>query len=339
MVSSEIKLDSIFVNGLVCEKCQSELVTDFISSSQSSDVVIRCGNCGELMSPLQNSVAVDKLAWRSLWLGLSALILLCFTGIPAMYFGVKSLLRARYTRTRPQDRRAAVAGTILGGLFGVFGSFCVFGLGGVILVTYLSNVNTSSMEQAKHILGGVANLNLPEEFVEGRASKVLGSNVFRFFDSDDNDQRNLRFDFLYFPPAMAGSVTTLNNQLRSKRLHSEANYQELSEEMLKWNLCGRSIGVTKIAFEETVDEQPATEVCLYFGYAAVESGIFGFAFVHRPANSGFTEQRIRELIESIAPPEQIDVSQRWKELSKLRADKSEEEAAPAAGEESVDEHE
>ena len=234
-----------------------------------------------------------------------------------MYFGIKSLLRGQYTRTRPQDRRAAVAGTILGGLFGVLGSFCVFGIGGLVLLTYLSNANATTTEQTRHVLDGVATMNMPDELITGRATKMLGSSIFRFGDNKDKIKGNMRFDFIYFPPAMVGSVTTLNNQLRTKRLNSAANYKEVSDELLKWDLCGRSIGVTKIVFEETRDEQPATEVCLYYGFSSVKSGIFAVAFMHRPAESGVTEQQIRELIESITPREKIDVSHRWKELSKF----------------------
>ena len=323
MSSTDIKMDSVFAKGLVCQNCQSELVTDFISSSQSAEVVIRCGNCGEAFSPLQDSGVVDKNAWRSLWLGLASLVLICFTGIPAMYFGIKSLLRGRYTRTRPQDRRAAVAGTILGGLFGVFGSFCVFGLGGVVLVTYLSNANATTTEQTRHVLDGLATMNMPDELTVGRATKMLGSSIFRFGDNEDKNKANLRFDFMYFPPAMAGSVTTLNSQLRNEQLNSEATYKEVSEELLKWDLCGRTIGVTKIVLEETRDQQPATEVCLYYGFSSVKPGIFAVAFMHRPVDSGLSEQQIRELIESITPREKIDVSHRWKELAKFSSNEAE----------------
>ncbi len=326
MSSSDIKVDSIFTKGLTCQNCHSELVTDFIAASQSADVVIRCGNCGDVFSPLQNLLIADKYAWRSLWLGIASVVLICFTGIPAMYFGIRSLLRSQYKRTRPQDRRAAVAGTILGGMFGIFGSFCVFGIGGAILIAYLSQVEAETMEQAKHVLDGVVKMEMPEQFVEGRATKMFGASVFRFYDNGDSDKRNSRFDFLYFPPAMAGSVTTLNSQLRSKRLLSDANYKELSEEILQWDLCGRTIGITKVVFEETLDDQPPAEVCLYYGFSAVEPGIFGIAIAHRTADSGLTEQRIRELIESITPKEMIDVSQRWKEISKMNPNAANEPA-------------
>lgn len=314
MSSADFKMDSVFATGLTCQNCESELETSFIAST--ADVVIRCGNCGELFSPLQNTGAVDKNAWRSLWLGLASLLLFCFTGIPALYFGIKSLLRGRYTRTRPQDRRAAVAGIMLGGLFGIFGSFCVFGFGGAILVAILSNVTTESTEQARYILQGVASMNMPDELVSGRASKTFGSSDFSFVDDEDSDKRSLRFDFVFFPPAMTGSVATLNSQLRNKQLHTKGTYKKLSEELLKWNLGDRTIGVTKIVFEETRDEQPTIEICQYYGYSAVKSGIFGFAFLHSPADSGLTEQRIREFVESITPRENIDVRDRWKSMPK-----------------------
>ena len=307
--------DSAIAQELVCQRCNTKLVTNFISASQSADVVIRCGNCGEVWSPLQGEIGVDKNAWRSLWLGLVSPLLICFTGIPALYFGIKSLLRTRYTRTRPRDRRAAIVGTIMGGLFGVFGSLCVFGIGGTVLAMFLSNVNASNFEQTSHILDGIVEVQLPDEIIDGRATKMLGASILRFGDEKEKNKGDVRFDIQYFPPSMAGSVTTLNGQLRDKEL-ARASYRKLEEEQLQWQLCGKRIVVTKLVREETDDEK-TSEVHHYYGYSSIESGVFAFAFLHRLPESGFDEARIRGFVESITPKQNIDVDQRWRELSKM----------------------
>ena len=113
---------------MTCLVCGARLYTDFVSESQSSKIWLRCGKCGDFIdSGVKANAPVDKFARRSLWLGISSIILLFFTGIPAIYYGVKSLMRSKYTSVRPGDRRAAIAGTALGTIFGVFLGTCVVG--------------------------------------------------------------------------------------------------------------------------------------------------------------------------------------------------------------------
>ena len=91
MVSSSSK------DATMCLACGAQVFTDFGSSSKSAKISLRCGNCGDLIGTgVKANAPREKTASRSLWLGLSSIILLFFTGIPAIYYGIKSLLKKSF---------------------------------------------------------------------------------------------------------------------------------------------------------------------------------------------------------------------------------------------------
>ena len=109
-----------------CQHCKSKVVTVGLNTGQQ----IRCANCLTIWTfGKVETDATDRLAWRSFWLGLSSILFLFFTGIPAIYYGVRSLLRMRFVKPKKRDRAAAIAGTTMGGCFGIFVSFFRFPVG------------------------------------------------------------------------------------------------------------------------------------------------------------------------------------------------------------------
>ena len=102
-----------------CQQCDATLIADGLPQGQQ----VRCVKCAHLFRlGEEKKTSADRLAWRSFWLGLSSLLCMFFTGIPAIYYGIRSLLRMRFIKPRPKDRFAAVSGTLMGGCFGMSGA-------------------------------------------------------------------------------------------------------------------------------------------------------------------------------------------------------------------------
>jgi len=102
-----------------CSQCESELLVEIFGTSNP----IRCASCGGISIPANEaSTQAGRFAWRSLWLGIASIFLLFLTGLPAIWYGVRSLLQMRFVRSQKGDRKAAAAGITLGLLFGIFGS-------------------------------------------------------------------------------------------------------------------------------------------------------------------------------------------------------------------------
>ena len=116
---------------IYCDKCKKDLCAVEIPD----DVQFRCSVCGHV--GFQNSSRDDHIqvqsAWWSLWLGLASIVLIFFTGIPAVYLGIKALLKMRYQKVTNLTRFAAVGGVAIGGVWGVMcggGLFVTVGFGG-----------------------------------------------------------------------------------------------------------------------------------------------------------------------------------------------------------------
>ncbi len=308
---------------LVCLVCGSELFTDFISESQSSKVSLRCGGCGDIVgSGIKANAPVDKRAWWSLWLGLSSILLLCLTGIPAIYLGIRSLLRMRYTSARLGDRRAAIAGILLGSTFGVIGGCCILGVGGASLFAIWSRDSTDNFAQTMIVLGGIAEVDMPAQINHGSATSVMNTNQFNFQDAKVLE-RSCRIVIVYYPPAMIGGTASLKMQLRSEKLRGDAAHKVLEEVPLKWEIAGKTTTVSKYILEEKIfnDESEVkikNEVLQYVGYVSVKHGIYGVGCAVRQPNDVFPDEAsIQAFFNSITPVADPRPSKAWKEAKAL----------------------
>ena len=226
---------------LVCQACGAELVTDFISEIQSARVLVRCGGCGVIIgSGIDENAPVDKRARWSLWLGISSVLLLFLTGIPAVYLEIRSLLRMRYTSFRLQDRYAAIAGTTLGSIFGVCGGFCgVFSLV-VALALFFSQKTTFNFEQSMVVLSGIAKVEMPEGINQGVAVSAVNTHQFHFRDAKKKEDATCRIQLVYYPPVMVGGAATLKPTLRLNQINNDARYKTLGETQLNWEIAGKA---------------------------------------------------------------------------------------------------
>ena len=163
-----------------CPQCESILLTEVFQTSNA----VRCAACGNVaILQGQSSTQANQYAWRSFWLGLTSIVLLGLTGIPAILYGVRSLLQMRFVRSQKNDRRAAVAGIALGVLFGFVGTAVVALVGGFALVFTLVIEETKEPERVLEILATIGSIEVPEGFHPVEARRFEGN--FRRIDWRD----------------------------------------------------------------------------------------------------------------------------------------------------------
>ena len=205
MTNAEIKNATI-----QCDQCELPLMLD------GDSVLIRCASCGNIFRrDFARSRDTDRMAWRSLWLGLASIVLVFFTGIPAIYYGVRSLLRMRYRPAEKRDRTAAIAGVGLGSIFGLVIGPCVAMFGLIVLVGFMSAERTSDPIEIAAIMDEFCEMDYPEEFEFVRGRQAIQTKSIRWVLNTDEEpvKRLVRMELIYF-----GGFLKDNNSLNVRSI-------------------------------------------------------------------------------------------------------------------------
>jgi hypothetical protein len=195
-------------------------------------------------------VSADRLAWRSFWLGLASLVFLFMTGIPAVYYGIRSLLRMRFSKPGPRDRFAAVSGTIMGAVFGLTGGFLVIMAGMLLAVGYYSLDIVSDPGQIRQQFESNFEPTPLGKLKPHRLASVFNSQYFfDFVDNRNSGQRNIRVHMIHCKPNMQQMRNQVIGHLSKRTVTSTLQLERRDSEILKWEMGGRQIDVRKTTFD------------------------------------------------------------------------------------------
>lgn len=280
----------------VCQHCNAKLITEGLDPGQQ----ISCAQCQGLSThgEIQN-VATDRLAWRSLWLGLSSILLLFITGIPAIYYGIKSLLRMRFVKPKPTDKAAAIAGTTLGGCFGVaVGAIFIVGMSIWLLNSLLSVTIIEPglvVERCqKHFV-----FEAPNNFSPVYAISSLGNAERILFSNDSDPQR--RTACIHFTIAIGGIQANrmiVVAELSELRVDENDLRNAKSKENLKWSSNGSPINVVKRVYSAS-PESNEEETNHYSGFINKDGAFYGVSIAYEPDNCSLTELQVQKIFADI----------------------------------------
>ena len=154
---------------MICPQCDSTLLTDVFKTQNP----VRCATCGQVsLQQTDVSNQASKYASRSFWLGLTSIVLLFLTGIPAIWYGIRSLLQMRFGQSITKDRKRAVIGTSMGFLFGVIVSGPVVLIGISALSFILLWEETKEPERVQELLSMIGTIDVPVEFDDIEANAM-----------------------------------------------------------------------------------------------------------------------------------------------------------------------
>ena len=281
-----------------CQTCNSKLVTDGLLPGQR----FRCASCKTIFRFGKiEKVPTNKLAWRSFWLGISSIILMPITGIPAMYYGIRSLLRMRFVQTKPGDRAAAVIGTALGGCFGLFFGFLAMMVLGIGLASYMTYNTYDSPDEVTQRCDEIFEFEVPSGFKPVKAETALGlQKSFDFADKNDESQRTARLHLRYLGSAMQTNEARLIESLASKSVKGEFGAVR-SSELKRWTMIGEETDVRKTVFEASETNENIRETHHYFALMRVSTqGYYGMAIVFEPENFLLSEEDVKEIFASLS---------------------------------------
>lgn len=298
-----------------CQFCKTSLVTDGVSSGQQ----IRCASCHAIsrFGKIEN-VAADRLAWRSFWLGISSILLLMITGIPAMYYGIKSLLRMRFVKPKRSDQAAAMVGTMLGGCFGIFGGF--IGLCALIiaLISFLTSSETKDAAQVVQQCSQYFDFESPE-VIPTKAVAKASTHVFEFANKDKLEDRSVAIRLIFLQNALQPNDAIMHRLLKSMKINKMKLGKHLGSEFLDWKMNSNDIEIRKAIFDRRPDDpdsnsnaspSPAdtnsdgdfdAEIIRqgitrqYIGYQRYQNGLYGVAIAFEPVNADLTEADVSTL--------------------------------------------
>lgn len=321
-----------------CNHCQAELYTDSIAGVRN----LRCAKCNHLNSFVGKSQTnQNRDAWFSLWLGLSSMLLICVTGIPALFFGIRALAKMRYHPTSSRAKTATIVGLAAGfvGTF-VIGLFAAFvGLIGYFIVSTKPIDDPAQLAANINRIGTFVRSDVPN--IQPRRSTPANATNFEFIVwTDDrldshwlcnekprsvylwNEQnRTTRILVSRFPKWLEINLIELKKQLRDMDLHEKEKRRQTGNEHLTWKFVGEETQISKISFEEILKTkkqadngtEPATPIdaddaktepakmILYCCLEIRNKNGYAFGLIHDPEKSNLTEAQIRTIFESFEP--------------------------------------
>ena len=235
-----------------CSNCESTLLTDVFNTPNP----VRCSACGEISIPrIQNFNQVNRFAWRSFWLGLTSIVLLFLTGIPAIWYGIRSLRQMRFMRSQKNDRKAAIAGISMGLLFGILGSCIAALFGGFALIFTFLMEETKEPERIQEILAMAGTIEIPDGFHPVEA-KLMMSEYQRIEWRDglkpetaNGRARLLKAKHSAFSEAQRGSTMNLSLHGGIKTDSSSRRSNRVS-----WQFAGQERDVTKTTIHAKQDD-------------------------------------------------------------------------------------
>lgn len=314
-----------------CPHCKNELVIDGVSSGQQ----IRCAQCLTFsMIGRVEKITTDRLVWWSFWLGLSSILFLFFTGLPAIYYGVRSLLRMRFVRSEPIDRAAAIAGVGMGGCFGVVLGFLATVIGGVALFAMLTSSNTTKPTEIVELCQQHFQYKLPRGLVPISAKSILRQeHVFLFADMADEAKQHTVVCLVHTVAGFQSNGFGGLARLPQVQIADRPKGKSIVTETLMWEMNGQPTEITKSSFSRRADvtEQktdvtdstpstafvkavesgdqtdsntiPTAEIITiqYTGSFSVSGEQFGLTILVEPTRASLTEAEIQEIFRSLQP--------------------------------------
>jgi hypothetical protein len=258
---------------------------------------IRCARCSKLMMHgVEQKGSADRLAWRSLWLGLASFVLLFFTGIPAIYYGVKSLLKMRFTPAKSSDRAAAIAGTALGGCVGVVFGFFLVAVVIMIAVIYSMRVDTRIAAEVHETCATRYDFVAPEFCNKFRSLSILNGRRFYFEFQDDANDEWLEIMLLSDQDAVQNK-TVFFMQL-NERPDNLGTKTEISSEILNWEFSGQPSEVRKRVFKVEMLDSSVREFVHYFTVQSGKEYLEGMSILFCPDKVDFDEAQAKRMFES-----------------------------------------
>ena len=305
-----------------CQHCNSTLVTDGLSSGQQ----IRCANCLAISTFGQvEKVETHRLAWRSFWLGLSSVFLLFLTGLPAIYYGIRSLLRMRFVKPKSSDRAAAIAGTALGGCFGIIVGFVAVCLAIIGLIGYLTYQESNNQVEVVQRCEKFFEFDFPAGIIPIKATSLF--NNVRSFDFADGNQVSQRMISIRLRHDGANIQTNKERfiaTLRSRRVRNQSMGKPQPSETLKWEMDGEVVDVRKTIYSrphQPVEDEPNSaavpagadapekmvETHQYYAYLSRPKGFYGLVVVFEPNGIDLSESDVKAIFANIKIVDQLKI--------------------------------
>ena len=243
-----------------CPRCQSELVVGLVSNQQQ----VRCARGGSISQPQveQGTRQVNRAARWSLWLGLSSILLLWITGIPALILGIRALWQMRYKRPTKREKESAIIGTVLGTTFGLLLGGCATGALAMAITIAINAMPTSTNDPAviRQWMDEVVHLDLPPELEATDAIWLMSTQSFEFNKAGKPYEfPTTQLHVIHIGSLLAnnpGLLKSFQDDWAKTNLTVRQGHQLINSEQLEWNLEGAATAVNHETFRVPADLTP-----------------------------------------------------------------------------------
>lgn len=282
------------MDAMNCQSCQAAL----LPTTTAREQLVRCGGCGNTFLPLMNEKSAiektDRMAKWSFWLGLSSLVLLMFTGIPALVLGIRSLRRMRFRAVDRREKFQALTGTLLGLVFGVFGGTCAISIAVLAGYFFSSFEVTSDPEKVKALTDSVATFDNSLELIPMDGVAFLNFKILQYADQPKKADAKVRMLLLEFH--MQPNPQQINTILKDKFVGNKSEYLLPYSEKVDWTT-STGANVKLDIYEHVTDADD--RVLRYSSLQKSDMSWFGISITFQPTDSGITEEDVKKLFQSL----------------------------------------
>lgn len=284
-----------------CPQCESVLLVEVFGASNP----IRCPACGNVSQPTnQDATEVSRFARRSFWLGISSILLLFLTGIPAIWYGIRSLLQMRFVRYENKDRKAAAIGVALGTVFGVLGTGIVVLVGGFAVMIMMLIEETKDPQQIQEIAASIGTIDLPSGFQPIEATGLRGQfTVINWKDGTKASDAQARARLIKAIAKAPNGKIQVTRSRDDFDLHGniKVDSENKQVETVSWQFAGESRDVEK-TIEAAEDGEFNTIRYLARDEGADDEHSYALIVVVRDPGT-YSEQDVQNIFESFQPTE------------------------------------
>ena len=282
-----------------CTQCESVILVEVFGTSNP----IRCAACGNVSKPTnQDSTDASRYARRSFWLGISSILLLFLTGIPAIWYGVRSLLQMRFVRCESKDRKSAAAGIALGVIFSIAGAAAVTLVGGIAIMMVMMFEETKDPQRIQEILATMGTIDFPDDFQPIEAAEIRGQfTIVNWRDGMNAADAQARARLVMGIPKAPNGKMQINRPRDDFELHRDIKVDlgNKQVETLSWQFAGQSSDIEKTT--ETAEEGGFNTIRYQARKDSTdqEAGYTLILVVRDPGT--YKEQDVQKIFESFQP--------------------------------------
>jgi len=226
-----------------CPQCQHRVVT---GRSSQPDSYVRCSSCSFIFpeDPAEKlkTIWATRFGWFSFLFGILSFGLGFIAGIPAIYFGIRSLKTRTSIYAEHPQRWMATSGIVMGGVIGAVVGLCLVGILGMVIWFQISSEFTKDPDVVAQRGKEIGTFD-SSEMLPYKSERIFGNLTVSYSAEEKREEQTDLFFMGFFPNTIPQTEQAIRAQIRNENLGKYNNLQIVDSSLAQWNIEGKSTPV------------------------------------------------------------------------------------------------